>query len=65
MVDMYSQLLGEAQLTGEISVSLDVKDAAYFIVSSWHGALIRMKVEKSSEPLENHLKFIFDYVLKH
>ncbi len=65
MVDMYSQLLGEAQLTGEISVSLDVKDAAYFIVSSWHGALIRMKVEKSSEPLKNHLKFIFDYVLKH
>ena len=64
MADMYSQLLREAQLTGEISGSLDVKDAAYFIVSSWHGALIRMKVEKSSEPLKNHLKFIFNYVLK-
>ena len=64
MADMYSQLLREAQLTGEVSGSLDVKDAAYFIVSSWHGALIRMKVEKSSEPLKNHLKFIFDYVLK-
>jgi TetR/AcrR family transcriptional repressor of nem operon len=65
MAGMYAELLSEAQLEGEISESLDVKDAAYFIVSSWHGALIRMKVEKSSEPLKNHLKFIFDYVLKH
>ena len=64
MADMYSRLLREARLTGEISITLDVKDAAYFIVSSWHGALIRMKVEKSSEPLKNHLKFIFNYVLK-
>lgn len=65
MADMYAELLREAQLAGEISGSLNVKDAAYFTVSSWHGALIRMKVEKSSEPLKNHLKFIFDYVLKH
>jgi TetR/AcrR family transcriptional repressor of nem operon len=64
MAGMYAELLREAQLAGEIPKSLDVRETAYFIVSSWHGALIRMKVEKSSEPLESHLKFIFDHVLK-
>jgi TetR/AcrR family transcriptional repressor of nem operon len=61
----YADLLREAKLAGEIPESLDVKDTAYFIVSSWHGALIHMKVEKTSEPLVNHRKFIFDYVLRH
>jgi TetR/AcrR family transcriptional repressor of nem operon len=65
IADMYSDLLRKAQAAEEISGSLDVKDTGYFIVSSWHGALIRMKVEKSSESLENHRKFIFDYVLRH
>lgn len=64
MAGIYAQLLKEAQARGEIPESIDPTEAAYFIVSSWHGALIRMKVEKSSEPLKSHLKFIFDYVLK-
>jgi TetR/AcrR family transcriptional repressor of nem operon len=63
MARIYADLLEEAQARGEISVSIEPKEAAYFIVSSWHGALIRMKVEKSSESLKSHLKFIFDYVL--
>jgi TetR/AcrR family transcriptional repressor of nem operon len=65
MADIYAQLLKEAQARGEISVSIDPIETAYFIVSSWHGALIRMKVEKSSEPLMSHIKFIFDYILEH
>jgi TetR/AcrR family transcriptional repressor of nem operon len=57
-------LLEEAQHAGEISAKLDLKESAYFIISSWHGALLRMKVEKSLAPLENHYRFIFDHVLK-
>lgn len=64
IADMYFRLLREAQRAGEIPESIEPRETAYFIVSSWHGALIRMKVEKSSEPLESHLRFIFDYVLK-
>ena len=60
----YAGILSEAQKAGEISVQIDVKETANFIVSSWHGALIRMKVVQNLEPLENHFKFIFDYVLK-
>jgi len=57
-------LLEEAQQEGEISDKLDMKELSYFIISSWHGALLRMKVEKSLAPLENHYRFIFDHMLQ-
>ena len=64
MVDGYSGVLTEAQKRGEISEFFDVRETAYFIVASWHGALIRMKLVKNLEPLENHRKFIFDRILR-
>ena len=64
MVDYYTLILSEAQAEGEVSKDINAKEAANFIVASWHGALIRMKVSKGVEPLKNHKKFIFNYVLK-
>ncbi len=64
MADIYAELLEDAKTAGEIDVSLDSRQTAYFIVSSWHGALTRMKVEKNLEPLENHRRFIFECVLR-
>ncbi len=64
MVDGYSGLLAEAQKDGEIPQQLNVREAAYFLVSSWHGALLHMKAIKGPEPLENHKRFIFDHVLR-
>jgi len=64
IVDIYSRLLAKAQLEGKISQSLDVREAAHFLVSSWHGALVHMKAVKGPEPLENHIRFIFDHVLR-
>ena len=64
MVDAYAGILTEAQAAGEISRDLDAKETAHFIVSSWHGALIRMKIVKGLEPLDIHSKFIFDHVLR-
>ena len=63
MVQCYAKALIEAQIAGEIPESLDIREAAYFLVSSWHGALMRMKIMKNSDPLENHKKFIFDFIL--
>lgn len=63
MVELYSAILEEAQIQGEISSRLGIKEAAYFLVSSWHGALIHMKALKSLDPLQNHKRFIFDHVL--
>jgi TetR/AcrR family transcriptional repressor of nem operon len=64
MIGYYTTLLSEAQAAGEISKDLNVKETADFIVASWHGALIHMKVSRGVEPLKNHKKFIFNYVLK-
>jgi TetR/AcrR family transcriptional repressor of nem operon len=64
MVNQFSKVLQEAQRSGHISKALETQEAARFIVSSWEGALMLMKVAKSTEPLENHAKFIFDYILK-
>ena len=64
MVDLYAEVLAEAQESGDLSKDLDVREAAYFLVYSWHGALMHMKAVKGPAPLENHLKSIFDYVLR-
>jgi TetR/AcrR family transcriptional regulator, transcriptional repressor for nem operon len=64
LANIYSDALALAQEAGEIPRDLDVHDTARFIVSSWHGALIHMKAVKGPEPLENHIRFIFDHVLK-
>jgi TetR/AcrR family transcriptional regulator, transcriptional repressor for nem operon len=64
MAGAFEAVLGEAQSTGVLSQTLNINEAAHFIVTSWEGALMRMKVVKSTEPLETHLKFIFDFILK-
>ncbi len=64
MVDMYTDIIREGQESGIISPKLDAKKAAEFLVSSWEGALLHMKIEKDPAPLENHQRFIFEYILK-
>ncbi|MDY7036576.1 MAG: TetR family transcriptional regulator C-terminal domain-containing protein [Thermodesulfobacteriota bacterium] len=64
LVDIYDGMIFEAQKQGEISKHLDSREAASFLVSSWQGALIRMKIEINAKSLENHYKMIFKYFLK-
>jgi len=64
MVQVIAGLLQEGKETGEVPPGLDVEETANFIVSGWHGALIRMKIVKGTEPLENHKRFIFQTLLR-
>lgn len=64
MAEHYIHVLEEARSNGDLPEETDVKQTAYFLISSWHGALIRMKIEKSPEPLEDHKHFIFKKILK-
>ncbi len=48
-------LLAEAQERGEIDPSLDVARHARFLISSWQGAVLRARVTKDREPLEDFL----------
>lgn len=64
MAQVIADLLQEGKETGEVSGDLDLEETANFIVSAWHGALIRMKIVKGPAPLENHKRFIFQTLLK-
>ena len=63
MVLMYKNLLDEAKDNGDINENVNTKETADFIVSSWHGSLIRMKIEKRIESLELHKRFILNNIL--
>jgi len=45
----------EAQDAGEIAVDLESKMLASFVLNSWEGALLRMKSEKTVEPLKDFI----------
>jgi TetR/AcrR family transcriptional repressor of nem operon len=64
MASSFVVVLEEAHREGYLSRTINADEAARFIISSWEGALMLMKIAKSKEPLENHLKFIFNYILK-
>jgi len=64
MVETYSQVLAVAQNDGKILKNLDIKETASFIIASWHGAVIQMKLTQSLDPLKTHRKFVFDHILK-
>ncbi|MBI4805744.1 MAG: TetR family transcriptional regulator C-terminal domain-containing protein [Desulfovibrio sp.] len=57
-------VLQEAMESGELSGNLDPAEAASFIFDAWEGALLRMKAEKSSAPLERFHSFIFNRLLR-
>ena len=56
-------VLEQAREAGDLPPRLDPEETARFIVSSWQGALLVMKVEKSAEPLFRFERFIFDEIL--
>ncbi len=64
MAEVIKELLAKGQDSGEVPQDLDLEETANFIVSGWHGALIRMKIIKGTEPLENHKRFIFHTLLR-
>lgn len=64
MVQVTAGLLQEGKDAGEVPPGLDIEETANFIVSGWHGALIRMKIVKATEPLENHKRFILHTLLR-
>lgn len=63
MAGQVAQVLAEAQARGELDRRHDPQALAYFIVSSWQGALIRMKVCKCQEPLDLFQEMIFGRLL--
>jgi TetR/AcrR family transcriptional repressor of nem operon len=59
----FEQCITEAQEQGAISTRLPAALLARFVLNSWEGVLLRMRVEKSAAPLIEFKKVVFGTVL--
>ena len=55
--------LREARERGELGASVDAEQTAAFILDAWEGALLQMKLGRSSAPLERFLDVVFRQLL--
>lgn len=58
------EVLDEARQGGDLPDSLNARETADFIINSWEGAILRMKVWKNTEPLRLFDRMIFNSILK-
>jgi TetR/AcrR family transcriptional regulator, transcriptional repressor for nem operon len=56
--------LENAKELEEVNGDMDTKQVANFIFNSWQGAMLRMRAEKTTEPLNNFYRIIFQQVIK-
>lgn len=59
----FAACIAEGQAAGEIAGDFPAGDLADFLVDGWHGAMLRMKVDRSSRPLEQFKAIVFSTVL--
>ena len=60
----FASCISEAQAMGEIDATFDPMDLAEFLLASWEGAILRMKVERGPAALERFKKIVFQTVFK-
>jgi TetR/AcrR family transcriptional repressor of nem operon len=60
----FAACIAESQAAGDIAGIFTPHDLAEFLLSSWEGAILRMKVERNAEPLERFKSIVFMTVFK-
>ena len=60
----FALCIAEAQAAGEIDPAFDPMDLAEFLLSSWEGAILRMKVERSPAALDRFRNIAFQTIFK-
>jgi TetR/AcrR family transcriptional repressor of nem operon len=60
----FASCIAEAQAIGEIDSTFDPMDLAEFLLASWEGAILRMKVERSPAALDRFKSIVFQTVFK-
>ena len=59
-----ARILIEAKDRGELPAEIDPSNTAQFILNSWEGAIMHMKLVKNIEPLIIFRRMVFDHILK-
>ena len=60
----FAACIAEGQETSEFATTFAPEDLAEFLLSSWEGAILRMKVERNAQPLQRFKRIIFATVFK-
>jgi TetR/AcrR family transcriptional regulator, transcriptional repressor for nem operon len=60
----FAACIAEGQAAGEIAATFAPEELAEFLLASWEGAILRMKVERNAEPLERFKRIAFSTVFK-
>jgi len=58
----FASCIAEAQAAGEIASAFDPMDLAEFLLASWEGAILRMKVERGPAALDRFKNIIFQTI---
>jgi TetR/AcrR family transcriptional repressor of nem operon len=61
---MFASCIAAAQSAGEVDSQFDADDLAEFLLASWEGAILRMKVERNPAALERFKTIVFDTVFR-
>ena len=61
---LFASCIAAAQSASEVDSQFDATELAEFLLSSWEGAILRMKVERSPAALERFKTIAFETVFK-
>jgi len=61
---LLAQVIREGQAAGEIAGQHDPDRLAGVLVMLWEGAAVRMQIDRSIQPLDDFLAFVFDSLLR-
>src|SRR5216117_3835705 len=61
---LFASCIAAAQAAGEVDSRFDATELAEFLLASWEGAILRMKVERSRAALERFKTIVFETVFK-
>jgi TetR/AcrR family transcriptional regulator, transcriptional repressor for nem operon len=60
----FAKCIAETQAAGEIDSRFDATELAEFLLASWEGAILRMRVERGPAALERFKEIMFETVFK-
>jgi TetR/AcrR family transcriptional repressor of nem operon len=60
----FAACIAEAQNAGEMDSAFDPLDLAEFLIASWEGAILRMKVERGPAALDRFKNIVFQTIFK-
>ena len=61
---LFASCIAAAQAAGEVDSRFDATELAEFLLASWDGAILRMKVERSPAALERFKTIVFETVFQ-